>query len=48
MTREEVLNAYEEALERASIKHREACEAAREWCLRKLKEARQLEELATD
>lgn len=39
MTREEILQAYEEALEQAAKKCEAECKDAREWCLKKLKEA---------
>ena len=44
MTREEIWRYYEEALEQASKQHEKALREAKEWCLRKLAETRQLKE----
>lgn len=42
MTKEEILQCYEEELERISKQNEEALRAAKEWCRKKLKEAREV------
>jgi len=41
MTREEILQAFDEALEHASQQYEKAFREAKEWCLKKLKEERE-------
>ena len=42
MTKDEFLQNYEEAIEQASKAHEKALREAKEWCLKKLKEIREV------